>query len=177
MTQTLITRAGLARLREQLEHLTTTRRHEIAERIRHAVSSERNMAENADYQDAREEQALLERRIAILQERIADAHVVDPDAENGVLDVGERVRVRDLENDEEMQYQLVGSHEADPLAGRISAASPLGRALLGRRDGDVAVVDAPKGRLRFKILEIQLASSEAADGLTASRSSSQRLLP
>ena len=89
MTQTLITRAGLARLREELEHLTTTGRQEIAERIRHAVSSERNMVENGDYHDAREEQALLERRIAILQERIVDANVVDPDSENGVLDVGE----------------------------------------------------------------------------------------
>jgi transcription elongation factor GreA len=162
MTQMLITRAGLGRLREQLEHLTTTRRQEIAGRIHYAVLSERNMAENVDFQDAREEQALLERRIAVLQERIANADVVDPDAENGVLDVGERVRVRDLENDEEIQYELVGSFEADPLAGRISAASPLGRALLGRRGGEVAIVDAPKGRLRFKILEIQVASSGAA---------------
>jgi transcription elongation factor GreA len=162
MTQTLITRAGLARLGEQLEHLTTTRRQEIAERIRSAVLSERNVADNVDYQDALEEQALLERRIAILQERIADADVVDPDAKNGVLDVGERVRVRDLENDEEIQFELVGSLEADPLAGRISAASPLGRALLGRRDGEVAIVDAPKGRLRFEILQIQMASSDGA---------------
>ena len=105
---------------------------------------------------------MLERRIAMLQERIPDADVVDPDAGNGVLDVGERARVRDLENDEEIQYELVGSLEADPLAGRISAASPLGRALLGRWGGEVAIVDAPKGRLRFKILEIQVASSGAA---------------
>jgi transcription elongation factor GreA len=124
--------------------------------------SERNVADNVDYQDALEEQALLERRIAILQERIADADVVDPDPKNGVLDVGERVRVRDLENDEEIQFELVGSLEADPLAGRISAASPLGRALLGRRDGEVAIVDAPKGRLRFEILQIQMASSDGA---------------
>jgi transcription elongation factor GreA len=162
MSQTLITRAGLARLRDQLEHLTTTRRREIAERIRYAVLSERNMSENVDYQAALEEQALLERRIAILQERVEDADVVDPDAANGVLDIGERVRVRDLENDEEIQYELVGTFEADPLAGRISAASPVGRALLGRRRGEVAIVDAPKGRWRFKVLEIQVASSNAA---------------
>src|SRR5207244_4961655 len=74
MTQTLITRAGLARLREELEHLTTTGRQEIAERIRHAVSSERNMVENGDYHDARQEQSLLERRIAILQERRSEEH-------------------------------------------------------------------------------------------------------
>jgi transcription elongation factor GreA len=162
MTQTLITPTGLARLRKELEHLRTTARQEIAERIRHAVSSERNMAENGDYHDAREEQALLERRIAILQERIADAEVVDPDAENGVLDVGERVRLRDLENGEEIQYELVGSLEADPFAGRISAASPLGRAVLGRRGGEVATVDAPKGPLRFEILEIE---ASARDGV------------
>lgn len=159
MTQTLITPAGLARLREEFERLTTIGRQEIAERIGYAVSSERNMAENGDYHDAREEQALLERRITILQERIADAEVVAPDAENGVLDVGERVRLRDLENDEEIQYELVGSFEANPFVGRISVASPLGRALLGRRGGEVATVDAPKGRLRFKILEIQEASN------------------
>jgi transcription elongation factor GreA len=153
MTQTLITRTGLARLREELEHLTTTGRQEIAERIRHAVSSERNMLENGDYHDAREEQSLLERRIAILQERIVDANV---------LDVGERVRLRDLENGEEIQYELVGSFEADPFAGRISAASPIGRALLGRRRGEVATVDAPRGRLRFEILEIQVSKSGAA---------------
>jgi len=133
-----------------VEHLTTIRRQEIAERIHRAVSSDRNIVESGDYQDAREEQALLERRIAILQERIVDAEVVDPDAENGVLDVGERVRLRDLENDEEIQYELVGSLEADPFAGRIWATSPLGRALLGRRGGEVATVDAPRGRLRFK---------------------------
>ena len=162
MTQTLITGAGLARLRKELEHLTTTRRQEIAERIRDAVSSERNMLENGEYHDAREEQALLERRIAILQERIVDANVVDPDPENGVLDVGERVRLRDLENGQEIQYELVGSLEADPSAGRISAASPLGRALLGRRGGEVATVDAPKGRLRFKILEVEVSTSGGA---------------
>jgi transcription elongation factor GreA len=162
MTQTLITRAGLARLREELEHLTTFRRQEIADRIRHAVSSERNLVESGDYHDAREEQALLEARIAILKERIASADVVEPRAGNGVLDVGERVRLRDLENDEEIQYELVGSHEADPFAGRISAASPLGRALLGRRGGEVATVDAPKGRLRFEILEVEAASGHTA---------------
>jgi transcription elongation factor GreA len=79
-----------------------------------------------------------------------------------VLDVGERVRVRDLENDEEVQYELVGSLEADPLAGRISAASPLGRALLGRRGGEVAIVDAPQGRLLFEILEVQVTPGDAA---------------
>ena len=125
MTQTLITRAGLARLRDELEHLTTTRRQEIAERIRYAVSSERNIAENVDYHDARKEQALLERRIATLQERIADADVVDPDAENGVLDVGERVRLRDLENDEEIQYELVGRSKQthSPDASRLRRRS------------------------------------------------------
>src|SRR5881396_2022594 len=162
MTQTLITRAGLARLRDELEHLITTRRQEIAERIRHAVSSEGNIVESGDYHDAREQQALLERRIAILQARIDDANVVDPDPENGVLDVGERVRLRDLENGQEIQYELVGSLEADPSAGRISAASPLGRALLGRRGGEVATVDAPKGRLRFKILEVEVSTSGGA---------------
>jgi transcription elongation factor GreA len=161
MTQTLITRAGLVRSREELEHLTTTCRREVTERIRQAVSDDRNIVENGEYHDAREEQALLERQIAVLQERIAAAEVVDPDGENGVLDVGEDVLLRDLENGDEIRYHLVGSLEADPFAGRISAASPLGRALLGRGPGETAIVDAPGGRMQFRILDVEPATSGA----------------
>jgi transcription elongation factor GreA len=157
MMETAITRAGLERLRKELEQLTTAGRDEIAERIRSASRAESNAVESADFQDAREDQALLERRIAILKERIASARVVEPNGRNGVVDLGERVRLRDLETDEQIEYEVVGSLEADPFARRISAASPLGRALLGRRRGDVAVVDAPRGRVRFQILSISAA--------------------
>ena len=154
MSEKLMTRAGLERLQDELHRLTTVRRQELADRIRHAVSTEGNLAENAEYLSAREEQAFLERRIALLHERIEAAEVVEPDGANGVLDVGELVRLRDLESGEVVEYELVGTHEADPSAGKVSAASPLGRALLGGRAGDVATVEAPKGPLLFEILGI-----------------------
>ena len=161
MTETAITRAGLERLKEELEELTTAGRDAIAARIRRASRAESNAVESADFQDAREDQALLERRIAILKERIASASVVEPNGRNGVVDLGERVRLRDLQTDEQIEYEVVGSLEADPFARRISAASPFGQALLGRRRGDVAVVDAPRGRVRFEILGIRAAPNRA----------------
>jgi transcription elongation factor GreA len=154
MSDTAITPAGLGRLMDELERLTTVARREVADRIRHAVSTDANPAENADYLDAREDQALLERRIAILEHRISAAEIVAPDADNDIVDVGERVRLQDLETGKTLEYELVGSLEADPAAGRISNISPLGQALLGRRQGEVAVVDAPRGRMRFQILAI-----------------------
>lgn len=155
MNDTLITWAGFSGANEQLEHLKTVGRREITERIRHALLTEANAGESADYLDAREEQVRLERKIAELERRLAHAEIVEPNADNGVVDVGEKVRLRDVEANETVEYELVGSLESDPAAGRLSAASPVGRALLGRRKGDVAVVDVPKGRLTFEILGIE----------------------
>jgi transcription elongation factor GreA len=155
MKETLITVDGFARLNEHLERLKTTGRREMSDRIRHAVSTDADASANADYLAAREEQALLEARIARLEQRLTEACVVEPDAENGVVDLGERVRLRDLDTGARHEYELVGSLEADPAAGRISAESPLGRALIGRRRGEVALVDAPRGPARFRILGIE----------------------
>jgi transcription elongation factor GreA len=164
VTRNAITREGLARLLEELERLRTIGRAEITERIRQAAATETNRAENTDYLHARDEQALLERRIAILEERVGAAVIVEPDLTNGVVDVGELVRLRSLETGEEVEYVLVGSHEADPSQGRVSAVSPLGRALIGLEPGEIAVVDAPRGRLRFEVLAIEdaLAADAAA---------------
>jgi transcription elongation factor GreA len=158
---TVITKAGLERVTETLEYLKTVARHEIAERLRHAITSEANAGENADYLDAREEQALLERKIAQLEQRLTSAKIAEPNGRNGVIDVGERVRLRDLETGERVDYELVGSLESDPGAGRISAESPVGQALLGRRKGEVAVVDAPKGAVELKILEIEMSNASS----------------
>lgn len=155
MRTTVITRAGLERLKEELETLSTEGRRAIAERIRGAVASGTNLAENADYHDARDDQAFLERRIAVLTERIAQAELADPDAGNGIVDVGELVRLRDLGTGELVAYEVVGSAETDPNRGRISNVSPLGRALVGRREGQVAFVEAPSGSFGFEILSIE----------------------
>jgi transcription elongation factor GreA len=155
MHESVITREGLERLNAELERLTSEGRREIAERLRHVAASETNRAECADYFGVREDQALLERRIALLAERVRSARVIEPQPANGRVDVGERVRVRDLESGARLELELVGPLESDATAGRISVASPLGRAILGLRRGEIAEVDAPRGRLQFKILAVE----------------------
>jgi|SRR5579884_1617031 len=152
MTDTVITPDGLTRLSEELERLVSDGRRSIAERLRQALGSQANAAENADYLAAREEQERLERRIATLQERLGAAELVEPRPGNGVVDVGERVRVRDLDSGKRLELELVGPLETDVAAGRISLVSPLGSAIVGRRRGEVVEVDAPRGRLRYRIL-------------------------
>lgn len=156
MLEMVMTPEGLARLSEELEQLKTKGRRAIAARLQHAASCEANRGENADYLDAREEQALLEQRIATLEERVHAAEIVEPELGNGRIDVGERVLVHDLDADERLELELVGPAEADARVGRISIASPVGRAILGLRRGDIADVEAPRGKLRFKVLAVDL---------------------
>jgi transcription elongation factor GreA len=158
----LITSEGFSRVNERLEHLKTVGRREITARIRNALLTETNAGESADYLDAREEQARLEHKIAEIERRLTNAKIVEPDADNGIVDVGERVRLHDFEANETVEYELVGSLESDPAAGRLSAASPVGRALLGRRKGDIAVVDVPKGQLTFKVLDVETPAPETS---------------
>ena len=155
MHETVITREGLERLDAELRQLVTERRREIAERITQATAGEANWLENADYLAAREEQALLERRISLLEQRLRSAQVVEPQLGNGRVDVGERVRLRDLASGEKLEIELVGPHEFDAVAGRISLASPLGRAIVGLRRGQIAEVDAPRGTRHYKVLAVE----------------------
>jgi transcription elongation factor GreA len=161
MDDTVITPEGLQRLTDELERLTTDGRREMAERLRRAAAGEASAEESADYLGVREDQALLERRIALLEDRVRTARIVEPQPGNGRVDVGERVRIRDLESGERLELELVGPLEADPAAGRISIASPVGRAIQGLRRGQVAEVDAPRGRLQFKILAVEVAARPA----------------
>jgi transcription elongation factor GreA len=161
MEETVITPDGLERLRAELERLATEGRREITLRLRHAVA-EANLVQNADYHIAREDQLMLERRIALLDQRLRHAQVVEPELGNGRLDVGERARLRDLTSGKNLELVLVGPLEADATAGRVSTASPLGKAILGRRRGEIAQVDAPRGTLWFKLLEVELPCPERA---------------
>lgn len=154
MNETLITPTGLARLSDELQRLRSSGRQAVAERIRVAKATDADANNNPDYQAAREEQMQLEVRIARLEQRLAHALVAEPDAANDVVDLGERVRLHDLKTGARHEYELVGSLEADPASGRISAGSPLGQALMGRRRGDIAVFQSPKGRRRLKILTV-----------------------
>jgi transcription elongation factor GreA len=155
MRETVITRDGLERLSAELARLSSQGRREIAERLRHAAASEANRVENADYLAVLEDQALLERRIAVLEDRLGSAELVEPQHGNGRVDVGEWVRLRDLDSQERLEIELVGPLESDPAAGRISTASPLGEAILGLRRGQIAEVEAPRGRLRYKVLAVE----------------------
>jgi transcription elongation factor GreA len=162
MNETLITRTGLERLTAELEELTTAGRRQIAERLMQTAASEANLDESADYLAVREDQALLERRIAILEDRLRSAQIVEPRLGNGRIDIGERARLRDVESGERLDVELVGPLESDPTVGRISIASPLGQAIVGLRRGQIAEVDAPRGKLHFKVLTVEARPARAA---------------
>jgi transcription elongation factor GreA len=161
MHETPITLAGLARIEAELARLKTSARREAADRLRETLSTEADASANAAYLAAREEQERLEARIARLEQRLATARVVEPNGANDTVDLGERVRVRDLDTGSRVDYELVGTFEADPAAGRISAASPVGRALIGRRRGEIALVDAPQGSFRLRIVRIDVPDAAA----------------
>jgi len=155
MSEFVVTREGLDRLQAELERLTTVERRSIADRLSHAAAAESNRAENADYSDAREQQALLERRIARLQQWLGNARVVEPRLGNGRVDVGERVHVQDLTSGDRLELELVAAPESDPNAGRISVVSPVGKAIVGLQRGQVVEVETPLGGRRFKVLEVE----------------------
>jgi transcription elongation factor GreA len=161
MNEMLITPAGLARLEAELDRLRTEGRRHAAERLRHAATTEADVTESADYRVAREEKDRLEARIAQLEQRLAETEIAEADDGNDVIDLGERVRLRNLDTGTRTEYVVVGTLEADLPSGRISAVSPLGRALLGRRRGEIVLVDAPGGVWRFKILRIEPAHAAA----------------
>lgn len=162
MNELLITREGFARLNEEVERLKGDGRRSIADRLRQAAASEANLSQNTNYLDARAEQAQLERRIMLLEERLRAARIVAPGLGNGRVELGTRVRVRDLASKRPLEVELVGPLEADLAAGRVSVSSPLGQAIVGLRDGEIAVVDAPRGRLQFEVLAVEVPVSTRA---------------
>jgi transcription elongation factor GreA len=149
-----ITREGLERLRAEVEELETTGRHEGAERIRIAREWG-DLKENAEYHDAKNSLALLERRITVLREKLDNAVVVDAAPANGdVVAFGSKVEVVDEASGRTSEYTLVGSTEADLSAGLLSAESPVARALFGAREGDVIAVPAPRGERQLRVTRI-----------------------
>jgi transcription elongation factor GreA len=148
----LLTADGLRQLESELQRLVTVRRTEVADRIRHARDFG-DIAENAEYTEAKNEQSLLEGRIQTLEGLIRNAVLIEEEPrEAGVVGVGALVSVDSEEGEE--TYTIVGAAEADPMKGRISNESPLGRALLGHRVGDMVEWSAPNGRSRVRILSI-----------------------
>jgi transcription elongation factor GreA len=155
--EVILTPEGHEKLKEEIEYLSTVKRREVAERIKQAREFG-DIAENSEYDDAKNEQAMLEHRIAMLEERLKDARVIDAgDVTTDVVSVGTVVRLRDLDAKETIEYTIVGSAEADPAEYRLSNESPVGRAILGRKKGETVEVSAPRGSLKYKIMDIKAA--------------------
>jgi len=144
----------LDELKKELEYLQTVREKEVAEQIKEARSFG-DLSENSEYDEAKTEQGKLYSRIAEVTSLIENAEIVEATAVSGRVGHGSKVKVRDLEDDSETEYQIVGSQEANPMIGHISSDSPFGRGLLGHAVGEIVTVDAPDGQFRFEVLAIE----------------------
>src|SRR6201996_3986207 len=147
----ILTPEGLANLKSELDHLSTTRRREIAARIKEAREFG-DISENAEYDDAKNEQAMLESRIATLEDKLRSATVIDAsDLDTDVVRVGSIVSVQDENSGDSHTYTIVGSAEAKPKEMKLSNESPVGKALLGRKKGETVSVATPRGERQLKI--------------------------
>ncbi|HXL03547.1 MAG: transcription elongation factor GreA [Firmicutes bacterium] len=150
----VLTLEGLKKLEKELEHLKTTRRREVAARIKDAKAFG-DITDNSEYEDAKNEQAFVEGRIAQLEAMLRNAEIIDEDElDTDTVRLGSKVRLKDLAGGEVFEYVIVGSAEADPANFRISNESPVGKAILGKPAGSIVDVFAPVGTLKFQVLEI-----------------------
>jgi transcription elongation factor GreA len=149
---TYLTREGLKKLEEELDHLRTVRRLEVAERL-HQAMEDGELIENAEYEAAKNEQAFVEGRILTIEMLLSEAVIIEEEGPSNMVRVGAKVTVRE-DGSKPEQYTIVGAAEANPAKGLISNESPLGRALLGRKVGDEVKVSAPAGVLSFKVVKI-----------------------
>ncbi len=150
----LITEEGLQERIEELEYLKTTGRKEIAEKIKIARDFG-DLSENAEYDEAKLEQGQMEDRIVVLENIIKNAEIISDDGKQDSVRIGSIVTLLDKEFNEEIEYKIVGSEEADPIKGFISNISPVGKAVLGSKKGETVVADTPGGKAEFQILEIK----------------------
>ncbi len=150
----VLTSEGLQKLKEELENLKTVRRKEVAERIKVALAFG-DLSENSEYDEAKNEQAIVEARIAELQVLLKSATVVDEsEMSSGLIGIGSHVVLVEPSTNKEFRYQIVGSMEADPKLKHISDESPIGKALMGHKEGDEVVVTVPSGERTFQIKEV-----------------------
>ena len=153
--QTFLTRDGLKKLEEELNFLRTVRRAQVAERL-HNAQEDGELIENAEYEDAKNEQAFLEGKILSLEAMLSSAVIIENEGPaKGVVGLGSKVTIKESGGGKPEAYQLVGAAEANPKDGRISNESPLGRALLGRKVGDEVKVNAPSGTISFRVVSIE----------------------
>lgn len=151
---TILTKDGVAKLEAELENLRTVRRREVAEKIKIALSFG-DLSENSEYDEAKNEQGIVESRIAEIEATLARAQIIDEDdITTEKVGIGNVVKLLDMDMDEEMEFQIVGTSEANIDIGQMSDESPIGAALIGHKIGEVVDVETPSGMLQFEILEI-----------------------
>ncbi len=154
--EVILTAQGLEDLKARIEHLSTTRREEVAERIKEAREFG-DISENSEYDDAKNEQAMLEKQIADLEDKLRSATVIDEGSvTSDVVSVGATVHIKDQKTDKSVKYKIVGSAEANPSENKLSNESPIGKALIGKKRGDLVSVPVPRGPQRkLKITKIE----------------------
>lgn len=151
----LLTSDGLKELQDELEQLKTTGRKDIAEKIKVALSFG-DLSENSEYDEAKSEQGKLESRINEIEAILQNYKLIDEtELSSDVVNRASRVTIRDVKLKEDFTYQIVGPQQADPIKGRISDESPVGKALLGHKKGETIEVEAPAGKLKYKIIDIE----------------------
>ena len=157
MKEVILTKEGYEKLRKEIDYLRGDKRREVAERIRVAREFG-DIAENAEYDDAKNEQMMLEHRIAQLEERLLAARVIDKkEISKDAVSIGSTVKLRDVDAKKTVEYRIVGSAEANPAENKLSNESPVGKAIMGRKKGETVDVATPRGSLKFKIMEISAA--------------------
>ncbi|TSC58987.1 MAG: transcription elongation factor GreA [Candidatus Peregrinibacteria bacterium Greene0416_19] len=156
--QTLVTKEGLKKLKDELQELKTSRRAEVAQRLKEAISYG-DLSENSEYEEAKNEQAFVEGRILELEQKIKNAKIISEkkaDTRAKEVDIGSTVTLLNKTdgNDDPEKYTIVGSTEADPLDHKISNESPIGKAILSRRRGDTVEIQSPSGMVKYEILQV-----------------------
>ena len=152
--QVLLTDEGLKNLEAELEELKAVKRKEIAEKIKVALSFG-DLSENSEYDEAKNEQAILEARIASIESMLTNVKIInEDDLSTDFIHVGSKVKVRDIDFDDICEYKIVGSSEADPINGRISDESPVGKGLIGHKVGETVEIETPAGSMSYEVLEI-----------------------
>ncbi|MGZ4134137.1 MAG: transcription elongation factor GreA [Tumebacillaceae bacterium] len=151
---TFLTREGLKKLEEELNTLKSTKRREVAERIKIAVSYG-DLSENAEYDAAKDEQAFVESRIVQLEKMMRNVRIIEPGSEDkSKVAIGSTVKIKEIPDGDIEIYAIVGTQESDPSEGKISNESPLGSAMIGRSVGETVTINSPGGQLEFEIIEI-----------------------
>jgi len=153
--EVILTQEGYEKLQEEIEHLSTTKRREVAERIKEAREFG-DISENSEYDDAKNEQAQIEHRLQQLEQKLRNARVVDAeDLRSDSVSIGTRVTLKEGRKQKTVEYTIVGSTEANPRQGRLSNESPVGKALLGHKKGEKVTVPAPREPIVYTIVSIE----------------------